>query len=67
MSEEVKTEEVKEKEAVQVQAAEKKPAESGKSDQDAKDTNGSSGPKKKIDNPQLKKIDVMIKNLDRPN
>ena len=54
MSEEVKTEEVKEKEAVQ--AAEKKPAESGKSDQDAKDTNGSSGPKKKIDNPQLKKI-----------
>ena len=56
MSEEVKTEEVKEKEAVQVQAAEKKPAESGKSDQDAKDTNGSSGPKKKIDNPQLKKI-----------
>ena len=54
MSEEAKTEEVKEKEAVQ--AAEKKPAESGKSDQDAKDTNGSSGPKKKIDNPQLKKI-----------
>ena len=54
MSEEVKTEEVKEKEAVQ--AAEKKPAESGKSDQDAKDTNGSSKPKKKIDNPQLKKI-----------
>ena len=56
MSEEAKTEEVKEKEAVQVQAAEKKPAESGKSDQDAKDTNGSSKPKKKIDNPQLKKI-----------
>ena len=54
MSEEAKTEEVKEKEAVQ--AAEKKPAESGKSDQDAKDTNGSSKPKKKIDNPQLKKI-----------
>ena len=54
MSEEAKTEEVKEKEAVQ--AAEKKPAESGKSDQDAKDTNGSSEPKKKIDNPRLKKI-----------
>lgn len=55
MSEEAKTEEVKEKEEA-AQAAEKKPAESGKSDQNAKDTNGSSEPKKKIDNPQLKKI-----------
>ena len=55
MSEEAKTEEVKEKEEA-AQAAEKKPAESGESDQNAKDTNGSSEPKKKIDNPQLKKI-----------
>ena len=55
MSEEAKTEEVKEKEEA-AQAAEKKPAESGESDQNANDTNGSSEPKKKIDNPQLKKI-----------
>lgn len=53
MSGEAKTEEVKEKETVK--AEKERPAEPT-SDQDAKDTNGSSEPKKKIDNPQLKKI-----------
>jgi len=56
MSEEAKKDEVKADEVTKAKAAERKLVDSDTSDQGTKETNGSSGPKKKIDNSQLQKI-----------